>query len=262
MSRKITATPDMRDAVANLIATRRITRSAYEHAVANGYTDSDVIKLAEEQRARKARLAITGNPGLYRPRAHVADNPTEPTPERMRKGAMQRISLTKELGAARVLKTRTVLDQHGDKYAVDKRCALERLLIDAQYAERVRTADLDPKGGGVPGKRLGGLGNVPDDLRLAVARHEWVWCRLPEEFQSTARMLVLGELRKPSGEAFSMEDFGGHIIPSVKDRNRRWGIAAGALWGLASALVQLYALCPHRRRWSDDDEDTRGGLET
>lgn len=264
MADKLKATPNMRQAVQALIDAGRITRTAYEYAVSMGYTDADVIELAERQRAVKVRLEVTGNAGLYRRRPD--DDTNAPTAERARKSdGIKKISLSKELGAAKVYKVPSVLERYGDKYAVDKRSALERFLIDAQYSERVRVADLNPSGGGVPGKRLGGLGSVPDELRIAHARHQWVWYRLPADMQMTARALVSRELVKADGSPFSMEDFGGHILPSVIDRNRRWGVAAGALWALAAGLVQLYAHCPHRRRWGADDDvpdDTLGSLES
>ena len=237
----------MRREVAALIESGRISKSAYEHAVANGYTDADIIQVAEVNRMRKAHLAITGAPTLYRGRA-ADEKSGDPTPQWRSKGGeyVRRVPVGKELGAPRTYKVRSVVEQYGDRYETDKRFALTRFMQDAETAQRVRVADLNPSGGGVPGKRLGGLGNVADDVRDAFNRHEWVTKHLTPDAQTTGRALVTRELTKRGGEPFSMEDFGGHIIPTVIDRNRRWGVAAGALWALAGELCHLYALCPYK----------------
>jgi len=249
------ANDDMRREVTALIKSGRISRSAYDHAVRNGYSDADIIKVAEENRLRKARMAISGSPTLYRPpQLDVVTN--APTGERQRKAEGWRlVPAGKELGAPRVYKDRTVLDQYGDKYTTEMRLAMERFFQDAQYSDRVRTADLNPSGGGVPGKRLGGLGNVTDTIRLAHTRFQWIWPHLSDEARATAQALITRDLRKPNDTPFSMEDFGAHIMPWVIDKNRRWGVSAGALWQFAAQLVHLYAHCPYRVRWGEEDDD-------
>lgn len=261
VDKKLTATPDMRAAVQALINAKRISASTYEYARSQGYEDADVIRLAEEQRAIKARMALNGSPALYRPKKgpESANGPNEHRAQKSegwRKG-----HASKELGAPTVYKERTVLDQYGDKYEVEFRLALTRFLQDAQYSERVRVADLAPAGGGVPGKRLGGLGNVPDSVRLAHARHQWILPHLSIEARTTASALITHELRRPNNVPFSMEEFGAHAMPAVIDKNRRWGVSAGALWLLGGQLVHLYARCPYRLAWEYESDDTNADLE-
>lgn len=69
--------------------------------------------------------------------------------------------------------------------------------------------------------------------------------------QRVSHALVTRELTKTDGTPFSLEDFGQQMFPSVKDKNRRWGAAAGALWSLAGALVFLYGRCPVKIRARD-----------
>ncbi|HMN37566.1 MAG TPA: hypothetical protein PKD49_07640 [Hyphomicrobium sp.] len=243
---KLTASNDMVRAIEDLIAKKRITRSTYERAVAQGYVDAEIIRIAEENRQRKAKMAIDGAPTLYK--REQDDIKSGPTPQWRAKtgGYLRRVPVGKELGGPRTFKVRSIVEQYGDRYETDKRFALTRYLQDADLAQRVRVADLNPSGGGVPGKRLGGLGSVPDGVRKSFNRHEWVVARLTEDSRKTARALVSRELTKPDGAPFSMEDFGGYIIPSVIDRNRRWGVSAGVLWALAGELCRLYALCPFK----------------
>lgn len=253
-SKKLVATPDMKSVVEQLIKSHRITQTAYEYAKANGYEDQDVIRLAERQRAIKAHMELGANPSRCSPRENEREH-NAPTPHRSRKAeGWRRVPSGNALGAPLAYKERTVLDQYGDKYELDIRFALERFMQDAEYAQSVRTADLNPTGGGTPGKRLGGLGNVHDRTRLAHARHQWIIPHLSEEAKITADALLLREMKKPGGTPFSMEEFGGYILPSVIDKNRRWGVSAGALWQLGGQLVHLYSRCPYRVAW-DDEED-------
>jgi len=151
-------------------------------------------------------------------------------------------------------KIRHVVEQHGEKFEMSHRTALERFLQDADYAQRIKIADLNRAGGPSGGDRLGGLGAVPQHIRDGHARHQWVLTRLSLELQITARALVSREITKADGAPFSLEDFGSHMFPSVQDKNRRWGAGAGAVWALASQLMVEYQRCPVKVRKIDDEE--------
>ncbi|NOU05342.1 MAG: hypothetical protein HOO99_04085 [Hyphomicrobiaceae bacterium] len=251
-------TDNMKKAVAALIAEKRITASAYERAVAQNYTDAYLIKILERNRMIKASIEINGSPARYKAPARPS-NPNDPTPERVARSGDVMHATTIGRGAVVPLKrfqVRNLIEQYADKFGMDKRSALARFMQDADYAKRVRCADHNSSGGGSPGDRLGGLGEVPQHVRDGHARHHWMWGRLSPEHQLTGTALVTRELSKEDGTPFSMEDFGAHIFPTVIDKNRRWGAAAGALWALAGELVFLYATCPVRVRRIDESERT------
>lgn len=214
--------------------------------------------VAEKVALSRARLAVAGAPLLYRERQPQPANPGDPTPQWQSKanGHMAKTTVGRgEIVPVRQYRIKNPVEQHGDKLGMDKRSALERFLQDSSYAMRVSVSDPNRSGGfASPGSRLGGLGNAPQHVRDGHARHEWVIGRLNQEMLWTANALVFRELLKPDGTAFSVEDFGAQMFPSVQDRNRRWGAGAGALWALSAELVRLYQCCPIRVRRIDETE--------
>lgn len=204
---------------------------------------------------RRARMEIHGNPLRYRPE-EPPRNPGDPTPEWAAKmnGTVHAVTVGKgEVAPVKQYRVRHVVEQHGEKFEHSHRSALERFFQDADYAQRVRVASWNASGGGGHG-RIGGLGDVPQHVRDGFNRDQWVRAQLPLEMLTTARALVSREILKPDGRPFSLEDFGAQMFPSVQDRNRRWGAAAGAIWALAGCLVHLYQRCPYRARRIDDAE--------
>jgi hypothetical protein len=245
-----------------LIETGRITRSAYEYAITRGYTDAEILEEVNKVRQSRARLAVQGAPIMYRPDPPPS-NPTDPTPEWQRKHGS--VIGKEAIGRGEVVpqkryRIRHVIEQHGDKFDLSHRSALEQFLTDASYAMKIGIADLNRSGGG-DGNRLGGLGNVPQDVRDRHARDAWVAQRIAPGLMKTARALVLRELLKKDGTPFTLEEFGGVVLPEVKDRNRRWGISAGQLIALADHLVFLYQQCPIRIRKDHDERRLLGAGE-
>jgi hypothetical protein len=205
---------------------------------------------------RRARMELNGNPLAYKPEPKLS-NPNDPTPEWQRKanGQLAKDIVGKgELIPVKRYRIRHVVEQHGDKFEMSQRSALERFFQDATYAQRIKIVDLNRSGGPSGGDRLGGLGMAPQHVRDGHARNEWVRAQLAPELLITASALVSREMTKPDGSAFSLEDFGAQMFPSVQDKNRRWGAGAGAIWALASQLVLLYAKCPIRVRRIDESE--------
>jgi len=211
---------------------------------------------------RRARMELNGNPLRYK--SEVKDRPShEPTPERITRanGTIGKITTkiggekeTRTTEVVRNYKIRDIVEQHGEKFEFSHREALVRFMVDSAKVQAVRVANLHSSGSGGGYGRLGGLGNVRQEERDKLARDQWIRSQLAPEFLLTANVLVTRDLLKPDGTAFSMEDFGEKIFPTVQDRNRRWGISAGALWGFASQLVILYKNCPIRVRKVDDHE--------
>lgn len=258
---KLKATAAMLESYETCVEHGRITFSAYEYAKAHGYSDADIIDKLDRVRVSRARLEIQGAPLRYKPEP-VPSNPADPTPEWMAKAGHVVSSVT--VGAGEVVPTRQYrirnpMEQHADKFGDDARTVIERFLEDSAYSERIRVANLHSSGGGSNG-RLGGLGEVPQHIRDRHARFEWVWNNLGPKVQATAAALVFREMELPNGTLFSMSDFGGYILPSVKDKERRWGISAGMLVALAEQLMGLYKVCPVKiRRVSEDEQYLEDG---
>lgn len=262
MSNTLKATHQMSDIRLRLVRDGRITPKGIQSGKALGKTLEEIEESMQKVRERRASLAMIADPIAFKDaddyeygkKQYQPTNPSDPTREWMRKAGPV---VANSAGRGEVIglkryRQKHVVEQHGDKLDMSKRSSLERFMQDATYSMRISVANLNRGGGAsTPGSRLGGLGNVPQHVRDGHARHEWVWGRLPPDMQHVANALVTREMTKPDGTPFSLEDFGAHMFPSVADKNRRWGAAAGALWSLAGALVFLYGRCPVRIRKRD-----------
>lgn len=243
-----------------LVREGRIKPAAVSYAKSIGMGDDDIADAVMRVRESRASLALQGAPQTYRAKPAPPVSPAEPTPEwKQRAGSALGKSVVKASGSNTVevvkgYRIRHVVDQHGDKFGMHKRSAMEQFMEDASIAMKISVCDPN-RGGGFssPGSRLGGLGNVPQHIRDRHARHEWVLSRLSPELRKAAAALVTRDTLKPDGTPFSLEDFGAAMFPTVADKNRRWGAGAGAIWSLAGCLVFLYGRCPVHVRSADID---------
>lgn len=249
---KIEATPAMKRAFDNYTRTGKITSDAYHYAVAKGYYSEETIeKLRKgvEARVRESRasLAIQSAPLLYKP-APKPSNPTDPTPEwraKMGKQVESKVVGPGVVMAQQQFRLRGVVEQYRAMLSEVQRAALERFVYDFASILKIKIADWESSGGGVPNK-LGGLGNAPDFKRRALDRHMWVIGFLSTEARTTAKLLVTHELSRNDGAPLTPEQFGERIMSiHVKHDRERWGFALGALWILAGQLVHLYGMCPY-----------------
>ena len=250
----MSATDDMRRVVEGLIKDKRITVSMAEYARANGFSDADIIAARERVRLSQARLEIQGSPLRYKPDKQADSDGGSPTPERLKKGGgylKRRKDEGDERGDANVARRyqlRSVMDMHGDKLMLEHRTAFQAFVSDAELHKRIRVADLNSSGGG-GGQRLGGLGNVPDEIRDRHNRYEWVSKRLTRLEQEVCDVLVTHCMTKRDGTPFSTEEYGALIFPMLGDRSFHRGAAVNAFRHLVDHLVQLYhdPLCPRVR---------------
>ncbi|MFM7009496.1 MAG: hypothetical protein ACKO0Z_09240, partial [Betaproteobacteria bacterium] len=229
------ATNQMADVRLRLMRDGRITQKGIQSGKALGKTLEEIEESMQKVRERRASLAMQADPRAFREDEddYHPVNPSDPTPQwRAKAGAVSAQVVGRgEVVPIRRYKAKHIVEQHGDKLDMSKRSALERFMQDATYAARIGVMDPNRAGGyAAPGSKLGGLGNVPQHIRDGHARHEWVWGRIPPDLQRVANALVTREMVKADGTPFSLEDFGAQMFPSVADKNRRWGAAAGALW--------------------------------
>ncbi len=199
----------------------------------------------------RARIEMQGFPLRYKPTA-VARYENQPTPEREAKtngvDVIQGRWGTRDQPAFRI---RHPLDAHGDKFPIEIELALTKFMADSSHHQSVRVARLDSSfSGGNADRRLGGLGECPQEVRDCHARHQWIFDRLNADLQETALVLLMRERQRTDGAFFSMEDFGGELVPRVKDDRVRKGVSLGALRILGCELSRLYRApqCPQIRR--------------
>lgn len=246
------ATDDIQRAVAELIEQGRITRSVVEYAHKNKYSDADIIAARERVRLSQARLELQGAPLRYKPA--ITSEIGEPTPERLAKGGdyLKRQAAGKGDGYAKRYVLRSVMDIHADKFEMSHRTAFQTFCADADLHQRIRVADLNSSGGG-GAQRLGGLGNVPDTIRMRHGRYEWVKSGLSGLDRQTCDALVFHVLSKRDGTPFTAEEYGSLIFKHMKDRSFLRGAAVMAFMHLVDRLVELYhhPLCPRVRSFAD-----------
>lgn len=244
------ATAQMRRVVEGLIEDGRITQSLHDYAVAQGYSDADIIAKREAVRQSTARLEIQGKPHIYKSRLGQG-NPGDPTPERQTKMGSYMTSQTVGRGETVPVKRyrlRSIMEMHGDKFIDEQRLAFAAFIGDVDLHQRIRVADMNSSGGGGV-QRLGGLGNVPQHIRDRHARYEWVSKRLTACEKEVVDVLVVHALTRRDGSPFGVIEFGQMIFPMINDQSFLRGAALSGFRNFVSHLAELYRNpeCPRVR---------------
>lgn len=254
----IQSTERMREAFDRYVQKGLITRDALDYARRNGYAPHTIAKLeaALLSRARQSRESLMRIAAPAAQQALPAPDRDGPTPEWLAKAGRRATLVSTTRGGARTTyKLRTPLEQYGDRLQLTRRTALERFLADSDYARRIRTANLQPSGGGKgDGSRVGGIGDVWDYARVGFGRYEWVYRHLGEEAREVARMLITQEVKRSDGAPMTFEEAGQRLGPDIGHKHRLWGTSFGGLKVLAGQIVRLYELCPIGFRAVDDTE--------
>lgn len=216
----------------------------------------------ERVRTSRARLAIQGAPLLYKAR-QPEPKLWEPTPERRRHadGTLAKISIKANGENAREVvkgyRIRPFMEQHGNAFPSEVQNAIARFLQDSEYHLRVRVSDLNASGGGNPGSRLGGLGNVAQYVRDGHNRHAWLEKQLRGNavFSQVLEKLLYRTQERPDGKPFNLEDFGRLLWPALNDANALRYSTKTAVMAFGAELLKLYKhpACP-RVTWIDHNE--------
>lgn len=237
----------------------RVKVPALRDAMRAGMSADDVLKAVDRVRDSRARLEIQSAPKKYRRGPPVSLAPiNEPTQEWKTRYAGQietrRVSSDIREKGYRV---RHVMEQHGDKFSLDMRDATARFLEDSQWHERIKVADWNSNGGGSSGSRLGGIGNVPQMIREAHHRFDWIDQRLDPGLRAVSEYLILRVRSHTNDAPFSLEDFGRYMFPGERDKRSLECLARGAVWCFGGHLVWLYKQpgCPRVIRISDEERE-------
>jgi len=175
--------------------------------------------------------------------------PTAPTPEFVAKRAVQAEVVTPGSGPVPPLNRHRIvaaLKPYKEHFTVAEITALDQFYADAEAYGRVKmTANYDSSGGGTPYGRLGGLGNVEERLREQYVRFDWIKTKLltiDPILLELVRCIIL-ELRAQEHEQLpTVQEMGGILMPSIKDKATRRGVTLGSLKILALILRSLYRL--------------------
>ena len=214
----------------------------------------------ERVRAARARLAIQGSPALYKSPQRPPAYDTEPTSEWIEKNKgnleTRHIAYGKG-GSLKGYRVRPITESHAESFPEEMRLAFSRFLQDSEHHLHISVADLNRAGGGSPGARLGGLGNVPQCIREGHHRHVWLEQQLAGNavFNQVLRKLVYRSDVHADGKAFDLVEFGKVLWPALKDQSAlRWSTKTAVL-AFGAELMRLYKdpRCP-RVVWIDDDE--------
>jgi hypothetical protein len=177
--------------------------------------------------------------------AEQALTPVYPTPERMAKEAhgMASSTIPQGRGAAplRAYRTKPPVEQYRGQWGDHVEIAFAMFIKDAAVLDGVRmTIDYDSTGGGVPGRRVGGLGSAADYQRDQLERYLWVRERMPAKFQRVADWLLIEVRSEISGRTVSWGDAGRMLFPSIRDKATSKGISIGALLMTGELMASLY----------------------
>lgn len=225
---------------------------ALEPELRNALIDGINTYIDKVERVVMRRQSLEAQTPVLREENPLAD-PNAPTPEWLARNGNQVVKVSVDKNApAKAHRIPTPIEKLSTRFDFSEEQALARFLQDSKHDGEIRTANWQSTGGGET--RLGGLGNVPQHVRDGCTRFDWVMRSLSPLAVDVAKGLVLGTLRKEDESRFTLEDFAERILPDVKDRNRRWGLSAGALAMLADNLISLYRVCPVRVRYVDDEE--------
>lgn len=170
--------------------------------------------------------------------------PGAPTPERTAKaahGVSSDAAGKGEMIPLRRYVVRTSVDSVRGHFEVEEVEAMAQFVLDAELVTRVnvtaRYEGFTTRGAGH--SRMGGLGNVTDDVRARHAHHEMVKRKLGPRLLEVAAWLLLEVRAERLGRSLTLSEVGHQVFPQLKDKATTRGIALGLLKSLAWRLVQI-----------------------
>jgi hypothetical protein len=197
-----------------------------------GVTVEQISVAVQRVRESKARIALQTPPVSPDEEADTM----RPTGARMAKGDIGQHMVR---GEGRRYKTKTPVEHYSGQWPSHVEAAFTCFVFDSEVGEYGRvTINYGGTGGGVPGSRLGGLGNALDRQRDAHERYCWVRERLSPDALQTLDSLVL-QIREDA-HSMNLESFGQHLFPAIRDKATRRGISIGALRVAGDQLAMLY----------------------
>lgn len=197
-----------------------------------GVTVDQITVAVQRVRESKARIALQTTPS----QDDEEEGTMRPTGARLAKGDVGQHIVR---GEGRRYKTKTPVEHYSGQWPSHVEAAFTCFVFDSEAGEYGRvTINYGGTGGGVPGSRLGGLGNALDRQRDAHERYCWVRDRLSPDALETLDSLVLQ--LKEDARSTNLESFGQHLFPSIRDKATRRGISIGALRVAGDQLAMLY----------------------
>lgn len=197
-----------------------------------GVTVDQITVAVQKVRESRARIAMQSGAVVDDEEAGTM----RPTGARMAKGDVGQHIVR---GEGRRYKTKTPVEHYSGQWPSHVEAAFTCFVFDSEAGEYGRvTINYGGTGGGVPGSRLGGLGNALDRQRDAHERYCWVRDRLSPDALETLDSLVLQ--LKEDAHSTNLESFGQHLFPSIRDKATRRGISIGALRVAGDQLAMLY----------------------
>lgn len=229
---------------ANAVMAADVSRDVVDSidAITGEITTRCPVELTEaiaKVRAAKARLALqTENAGQGR------SHPTDPTPERIAKSANGIVSEVVIPGSGPVQDTNRhrIVDYVGKirKDLSDEEISVLEWVVDLAEAHVNVNMTINysgSSGGGHPGRKLGGLGNVPQAVRDKHTLFCMIERTMHPGFVKTLRDLVL-QLRFDD-RPVAPNDFAALLFPLHKDKSFRSGVSETAVKLLAWRLIEI-----------------------
>lgn len=188
-----------------------------------------------KQKAAKGQAKAPRAPGRF---SH------QPTPEREAKAVngIRKETVVPAAGPVMATTSHTVLDYVGrnrEEFTVAEMQAIEWIRDLAEAYCNVRmTTNWDSSGGGVAGSRVGGLGNVSEEMRAKHTAYEFIRRKMPPEFVATVEALLV-QLRFEDRNV-SPAEFAAKLFPSHRDKSFRSGVSLTAAKYTAILVAWIY----------------------
>lgn len=200
----------------------------------------DAAEVAEVVRSKTTALLAVGASLAAKTASDHPDLPVAPTPQRTALAeAANGIDAPSLRG--RAYRVRGPVDLYGPQLEMGEHSALTQLVTDAQAHIMVNVTS---KYEGYTSKgstgKLGGLGNVPQDVREKHARFQLFVTRHLHPKQVRALQLLVLEMPIDKDRPMSLAEIGNHFLPSIRDKATSKGISIGLLMSIAWAAEHFY----------------------
>lgn len=181
-----------------------------------------------------------------------------PTPQREFKSGHGMADVVLQEPSGRYVTTRrerSPIDALAKSFSEEELFYAALYVRDAQVGEaRAATASYDGMPRQVAGPRAGG---VPDKLRMAHNRYQYVQRHMESEFRHVAKWLLEEVRRESTGSTASVADIGHELtLGAIKDKAMAKGVGLGMLKGTIWRIRELYQ---KMRDYDDRRAQVEGG---
>jgi hypothetical protein len=204
-------------------------------------TMESTAEMAEVVRRKTSALVAVGSSLAAKTASDHPDLPVGPTPQRTALAEAANGMDAPSPRGGRAYRVRGPVDLYGPQFDMGEQSALTQLVVDAQahIMCNVTSRYEGYTSKGSTGK-LGGLGNVPQEIRERHARFQLFVAKYLHPKQVKALQLLVLEMPIDKDRPMSLSEIGNHFLPSIRDKATSKGISIGILMSIAWQAERFY----------------------